>query len=306
MKLAIAGLGKMGFNMARRLLEKGHNLFVYNRSLPKVEEAQKLGAKGFTDFKEMISSMRKESTSVDEPVILWLMMPAGDVTRHFLDQALLLLEPGDYIIEGANSRHSGDPQNFQAFKEKKINYMDAGVSGGIWGYSEGYCLMIGGEKQAYLFCEPLFRDLAPKNGYLFCGPAGTGHFVKMVHNGIEYAMMQSYAEGFELLEKSPYGRLDLKEISGLWNQGSVVRSWLLELLAHALELDPDLSRAGTVVPDSGEGRWTVEEAVKLGVSAPAISAALFKRFDSQNSGHLSNRILAMLRNSFGGHDVIRE
>lgn len=301
MRIAIAGLGKMGFNMVRRLIDKKHDVLVYNRSASKVDSAVELGATGFTDFSEMINSMNRDSG----PRIIWLMLPSGEVTANFVQKALDCLEPGDYLIEGANSRHVTDPGNFNACEKKEINYMDAGVSGGIWGYSIGYCLMVGGDKKAFEFCEPIFRDLAPENGYLHCGTAGSGHYVKMVHNGIEYAMMQAYAEGFDLLEKSPYGRLDLENISKLWNQGSVVRSWLLELLASALEKDPKLEQAGTIVPDSGEGRWTVEEGIKLGVSVPTIAAALFKRFDSQDKKMTSNRVLSILRNGFGGHEIVK-
>jgi 6-phosphogluconate dehydrogenase len=217
-----------------------------------------------------------------------------------------LLSPGDVIIEGGNSYYKDDIRRAEALKPGGINYLDVGVSGGIWGLQIGYCLMIGGPREAYEHLEPVFKTLAPEEGYLFCGDTGSGHFVKMVHNGIEYGMMQAYGEGFEIIEKSPYGEgLNFADLAHLWNQGSVIRSWLLELAADAFREDPDLTGIRGYVEDSGEGRWTIQQAVETAVPAPVITASVFARFRSRLDESFSDKVLAALRKGFGGHAVLR-
>ena len=214
------------------------------------------------------------------------------------------MKPGDIIIEGGNSRYKDDIRRAAELEKKSIHYLDAGVSGGIWGLEVGYCTMVGGDKAVFERLAPIFRSLAPQDGFLYCGPAGAGHFVKMIHNGIEYGMMQAYGEGFALLEASPYkDHLDFGQVAHLWNQGSVIRSWLLELLEDAFKNDPQLDEIIGYVDDSGEGRWTVEQAIESGVAAPVISNSLFARFQSRDANSFSNRVLAALRNEFGGHAV---
>jgi 6-phosphogluconate dehydrogenase len=231
------------------------------------------------------------------------MLPAHVVDSH-LEQLKSLLEPGDVVVDGGNSNHKDDHPRYERLKKKGVHYLDAGVSGGIWGISVGYCTMIGGDREAFEMIEPLLETLAPEEGYLYCGPSGAGHFVKMVHNGIEYGMMQAYAEGFDLLEASQYSEhLDYQNVAHLWNQGSVIRSWLLELAESAFEKDPRLESLEPYVDDSGEGRWTVQNAVDLAVSAPVITLSLMARFRSRNENPFGDRLLAALRNEFGGHAV---
>jgi 6-phosphogluconate dehydrogenase len=230
------------------------------------------------------------------------MVPAGKPTQDTIDELAKLLSPGDLIIDGGNTKFTDDIARAEALKPHGIHYMDAGTSGGIWGLQVGYCLMVGGERADYERVEPILKTLAPPNGYLYCGPAGSGHFAKMVHNGIEYAMMQAYAEGFEIMKASRYD-LDLGKIANLWNQGSVVRSWLLELTAAALEADPGLEKLQPYVEDSGEGRWTVEESINTSVPAPTIALSLMMRFRSRQDNSFSARMLAAMRQQFGGHAV---
>jgi len=236
------------------------------------------------------------------PRTIWLMVPAGKPTQDTVDELAKLLSPGDLIIDGGNTKFTDDIARAEALKPKGIHYMDAGTSGGIWGLRVGYCLMLGGEPGDFSQNEPIFKTLAPPNGYLHCGPVGSGHYVKMVHNGIEYAMMQSYAEGFEIMKASRYD-LDLAKIADLWNQGSVVRSWLLELTALALEQDPGLEKLKPWVEDSGEGRWTVEESINTAVPAPLIALSLQMRFRSRQDNSFAARMLAAMRQQFGGHAV---
>ena len=232
------------------------------------------------------------------------MLPAGKIVDEHIEKLTNLLEPGDIIIEGGNSRYTDDIRRADELSKKKIHYMDAGVSGGIWGLKIGYCTMVGGEKDVFDLLEPIFKTLAPEDGLLYCGPVGAGHFVKMIHNGIEYGMMQAYGEGFALLEASPYkDNFDYQKIAHLWNQGSVIRSWLLELLEDAFSDDPKLNEISGYVDDSGEGRWTVEQAIESRVAAPVIAQALFARFQSRDENSFSNRVLAALRREFGGHAV---
>ena len=301
MQIGMIGLGRMGMNMTRRLLGGNHEVVVYNRTQDKVQLMEKEGATGTTSLEELVKKLTP-------PRVIWIMLPAGTVVGEHIDQLIPLIDKGDIIIDGGNSYYKDDIMRAEKLKPKGIHYMDAGVSGGIWGLKVGYCTMIGGSKTDFKQIEPLLKTLAPEDGYLYCGPAGAGHFVKMVHNGIEYAMMEAYGEGFEILQASQYGeQLNFAEVAHLWNQGSVIRSWLLELLESAFKKDPNLDRIHGYVEDSGEGRWTVQQAVESGVSATTIAHSLFKRFDSRKTDLFSNKILAALRNEFGGHAVqIRE
>lgn len=298
MQVAMAGLGRMGMNMARRLLRGGHQVVAWNRSPGKVEEIAAEGATAAASLEEAVRLLAP-------PRAVWLMLPAGEATDLAIDELARLLSPGDCILEGGNSFYRDDLRRAELLQPLGIRYLDVGVSGGIWGLTEGYCLMVGGEREEYLRLEPLFRTLAPEEGCLHCGATGAGHFVKMVHNGIEYGMMAAYGEGFSILKASPYGdALDLAQVSHLWNRGSVVRSWLLELAEAAFLKDPGLDGLQGYVEDSGEGRWTVQQAVESGVPAPVMAAALFQRFSSRLADSFGDKVLAALRNEFGGHAVV--
>jgi 6-phosphogluconate dehydrogenase len=295
MQVAIAGLGRMGINMARRLLRGGHEVVAWNRSPGKVEEIAAEGARPAFSLREMVNLL-------SPPRAVWLMLPAGTAVDDTIGELMELLSPGDCILEGGNSFYRDDIRHAELLGPRGIRYLDVGVSGGIWGLTEGYCLMVGGAREEYERLEPLFRTLAPEDGCLYCGPTGAGHFVKMVHNGIEYGMMAAYGEGFSILKASPYGDgLDLAEVSHLWNQGSVVRSWLLELAEAAFRDDPGLEAIKGYVEDSGEGRWTVQQAIDTGVPAPVIAASLFQRFRSRMEDSFGDKVLAALRYQFGGH-----
>jgi len=297
MEIGIIGLGRMGGNMARRLLRGGHRVVVYNRARDKVDALVKEGAVGAGSPEELVQALKPRRSVL-------LMLPAGEVVDQQVELLGRLLEPRDILIDGGNGRFQDDLRRAEALAARGIQYVDAGVSGGIWGLTEGYCTMVGGPREAFEHLEPLLRDLAPPEGYLHAGPTGAGHFLKMLHNGIEYALMAAYAEGFELLEASPYAAgLDFAEVARRWNRGSVIRSWLLELLERAFARDPRLESVRGYVEDTGEGRWTVEQAVASGVGATAIAQALFKRFDSRKTDLFSNRVLAALRAEFGGHAV---
>jgi 6-phosphogluconate dehydrogenase len=298
MKIAMIGLGRMGMNMARRLLKGGHEVVAYNRTPQKTEEITREGATPACKLSEIAEKLTA-------PRVVWIMLPAGLAVDEHLDQLQGILSPGDMVIDGGNTWFKDDIRRAKSLAERGIRFMDAGVSGGIWGLKIGYCLMIGGTRETYEFLEPIFKSLAPKDGYLYCGPAGAGHFVKMVHNGIEYGMMQAYAEGFQILEASPYAdSLNYAEVAHLWNQGSVVRSWLLELAEAAFKKDAKLSGIRGVVDDSGEGRWTVDQAIEAGVSAPVITLSLMNRFRSRDKDPFSDRMVAALRREFGGHAVV--
>ncbi|MEC4675314.1 MAG: decarboxylating 6-phosphogluconate dehydrogenase [Nitrospirota bacterium] len=297
MQVGMVGLGRMGMNMVKRLLKGRHKVVAYNRSPDKVDEIVKHGAKGAYSLEELVGKLK-------HPRVIWLMLPAGKPVDDAIDSLRGLLEKGDIIVEGGNSFYKDDIRREELLKPQKIHYVDAGVSGGIWGLKIGYCMMAGGNKKTCRYLEPLFKTLAPKDGYLYCGPVGAGHFVKMIHNGIEYGMMSAYGEGFEILNASPYSSdLDFSKVAHLWNQGSVIRSWLLELAEAALKKDKKLEKLEAYVEDSGEGRWTVQQAVDTAVPAPVITSALFQRFRSRDSGSFSDRMLAALRNEFGGHAV---
>ncbi|GMU99620.1 MAG: 6-phosphogluconate dehydrogenase [Ignavibacteriota bacterium] len=295
MKIGFIGLGKMGLNMVHRLLNDKHQIVVYNKSKEPIKEAEKLGAVVANSVEELIGKLEGRK-------VIWLMVPSGKPVDENIDAILPHLKKDDIIIDGGNSYFKESQQRAKLCSQKGINYIDCGTSGGVWGLKEGYCLMYGGNKNAVDFCEPIFKTLAPENGYLYCGESGAGHFVKMVHNGIEYGMMQAYAEGFEILEKSEFN-IDLKAVSNVWQYGSVVRSWLLELAHLALTDDPKLEKIKGFVQDSGEGRWTVQTAIDLGVPAHIITSSLFNRFQSRQDDSFAMRMLAALRNQFGGHAV---
>ena len=298
MQIAIIGLGRMGMNMAKRLLQGGHGVIAYNRTSNKTDQLAKEGAIGAYSLREVIENL-------SPPRVTWVMLPAGRTVDDHIVQLKELLSPGDIVIDGGNTYYKDDLRRADLLAEKEIKFIDAGVSGGIWGLKVGYCLMIGGEKEPYQYLKPIFKTLAPEEGYLHCGGVGAGHFVKMVHNGIEYGMMQAYGEGFDILEASPYSEsLDYSAISHLWNQGSVVRSWLLELMESAFAKDPTLSEIRGYVEDSGEGRWTVQQAIETGVSAPVIALSLMRRFSSQVEDAFSDKVVAALRREFGGHAVV--
>jgi 6-phosphogluconate dehydrogenase len=286
MKLGMVGLGRMGGNMVIRLEEHGHDLATYARS----------GGGTASSLKELVSQL-------EQPRVVWLMIPAGPPTEGAFQELLGLLERNDIIVDGGNSNFRDSQRRANEAAEHGIRFVDAGVSGGIWGREVGYCLMVGGERDAVEIVEPAFLALAPENGYAHCGPSGAGHFVKMVHNGIEYGLMQAYAEGFEVMRGSEFD-LDLHEIAGIWRYGSVVRSWLLELLHAAFEKEGgDLEKIRGYVEDSGEGRWTIAEAIAESVPVPVITAALFARFSSRQEESFAAKVNAALRNQFGGHAV---
>ena len=298
MQLGMIGLGRMGGSMAQRLLESGHDVVAYDRDMAAVQTAAGHGAIAAEGPADLVSRL-------DAPRAVWIMLPAGDVTEAGVDELLGLLSPGDTIIDGGNANYKDSIRRAGKCAGHGIDFLDAGTSGGIWGLQEGYALMVGGDKAAYERLEPIFQSLAPAadRGVGRVGPSGAGHFVKMIHNGIEYGMMQAYAEGFEIMAARPDLAENLEQISKIWQHGSVVRSWLLDLAVAALEEDGDLSALTSYVDDSGEGRWTVQESIDLGVPAPVITASLQARFRSRQENPFGGRMLAALRNQFGGHAV---
>lgn len=298
MQIAIVGLGKMGGNMARRLLRGGaHQVVGWDRDASIVDE---LAARGVVAADSLGDLVAKLST----PRVVWVMVPAGDATESTIGQLATLLEPGDVVIDGGNSNFKDSIRRSKELAAKDIRFLDVGTSGGVWGLEVGYCLMVGGDRSAYDHVLPALATLSLEGGLDYFGTAGAGHYVKMVHNGVEYAMMQAYAEGFELLKESEYG-FDLRKVTHVWNHGSVVRSWLCELAERAFTKDPTLGDLKAYVADSGEGRWTVDEGVRLGVSIPTIALSLFARFASRKENAFGLRVLTALRNEFGGHPTKR-
>ena len=296
MQLGMVGLGRMGANMARRLLSHGHEVVVYDVDAERVAEEARHGAVASGGVDDLVSRL-------DAPRAVWIMVPSGQPTRTTIGMLAGLLEPGDVLVDGGNSNYGESKRAATQLAQKGVHFVDAGVSGGVWGLKEGYCLMVGGADEAVRRLEPAFVDLATPDGYAHVGPPGAGHFTKMVHNGIEYGLLQAYAEGFALLDAAEEMDLDLRQIAALWNHGSVVRSWLLELAELALADPEEFGSIRGYVEDSGEGRWTVEEAVNRGVPAPVITASLFERFSSRDDERFAARIIAALRNQFGGHPL---
>jgi 6-phosphogluconate dehydrogenase len=289
MQLGMIGLGRMGGNMTARLDQHGHDVKTYDPGVPSTADS--------------LAALRDQ---LEAPRAFWMMVPAGKITEETFQTLLTLADEGDTIVDGGNSNFRDSQRRYAEAREHGVNFVDAGVSGGIWGLRNGYCLMVGGDEEPVRRIEPIFTALAPEDGYAHVGAAGAGHFVKMVHNGIEYGLMQAYAEGFEVMERSEFD-LDLREIAGIWRYGSVVRSWLLELLHDALEKEGnDLARLRGYVEDSGEGRWTIAEAIAEDVPVPVITAALFARFASRQDESFAAKITAALRNEFGGHAVRTE
>ncbi|HSE62441.1 MAG TPA: decarboxylating 6-phosphogluconate dehydrogenase [Thermoanaerobaculia bacterium] len=298
MRLGFVGLGRMGGNMVRRLLADGHEIVAWARSEKSVKEAAAQGAVAATSLEDVAARLTP-------PRVVWLMIPAGDPVEKSIAGLRPLLSPGDVIVDGGNSRFSDSARRAAELEKDRIGFLDAGTSGGVWGLKYGYCLMVGGLSDHFRVVEPAFKTLAPPDGYAHVGAPGAGHFVKMVHNAIEYAMLQGYGEGLELLQASGYD-LDLLQISKLWTHASVVRSWLLDLLVRALEADPKLATVKGFVEDSGEGRWTLHEAIERAVPMPALADSLFARFYSRQPESFSAKVIAALRNQFGGHAVTKE
>lgn len=298
MKIGFIGLGKMGGNMVERLLRDGHEIVVYNLTKPEIEEAVNKGALGAVSVEDLVSKLPDRK-------VIWLMVPAGIPVDSNIDILTKFLKPNDIIIDGGNSNWKLTQSRGKKLAEIGLHFVDCGTSGGVWGLENGYSLMTGGNKEAVEYIYPIFKSLAPPGGYTYCGESGAGHFVKMVHNGIEYGMMQAMAEGFEIIEKSPF-KIDVAAVASGWQYGSVVRSWLLELAVLALKQDPGLENIKGFVEDSGEGKWTVEAAIELNVPAHVISSSLYTRFESRQDDSFAMKLLAALRNQFGGHAVKKE
>ncbi len=298
MELGFIGLGRMGLNMTRRLIQGGHKVVAYDRGAAPIEQARDAGATPARTLAELVAALTP-------PRALWAMIPAGAPVDELLDTLEPLLARGDVVVDGGNSNYKDSRRRHERLAVRGLSFVDAGTSGGIWGLENGFCLMVGGDPAAIARLRPALETLAPPQGWMHVGPSGAGHFSKMIHNGIEYGMMQSYGEGFELLKASDYD-YDLAAIAKLWNRGSVVRSWLLELAERAFEKDPGLEKLRGWVDDSGEGRWTVQEAIDRAVPAEVLTLALMARFRSRQSDSFRDKVLAALRNEFGGHAVHEE
>jgi 6-phosphogluconate dehydrogenase len=298
MRIGMVGLGRMGGNMTVRLIRFGHQVVAFDPSDQARRSAEAAGAEGASSLEGMVAKL-------DPPRAVWIMVPAGPTTDRTLEDLAAVMSEGDVIIDGGNSNWKESIQHGQHLKTKGIGFLDCGTSGGIWGLANGYCLMVGGERSDFERVEPIFMALAPPDGYAHVGPSGAGHFVKMVHNGIEYGLLAAYGEGFEILNASEFG-LDLPAIAGIWRHGSVVRSWLLELLVDAFQRDPKLAGVKGYVEDSGEGRWTVQAAIEESVPAPVTALALFNRFASRQDVSYAAKVIAALRQEFGGHAVKQE
>jgi 6-phosphogluconate dehydrogenase len=320
MQIGIVGLGRMGGNIARRLMRNGHSCVVYDARPEARQEVAKDGASTADDIKDLIARLQR-------PRIVWVMLPAGEITEKMIEELAVLMDQDDIVIDGGNTFYRDDIRRAHALEQKSIHYVDVGTSGGIWGLERGYCMMIGGEAARVKYLDPIFDALAPgtgstphtqgrasggtaERGYLYCGPVGSGHFVKMIHNGIEYGLMEAYAEGFNILREAQSDarpdderyHLDLTDIAEVWRHGSVIGSWLLDLTAMALSEDSELARYSGLVEDSGEGRWTLMTALETGVPAEVLSAALHARFRSRDNARFANKLLSAMRNEFGGHN----
>lgn len=295
MEVGFIGLGRMGLAMVERLSKRRHRVVAYDQDAEKVKAARRKGARPANSLGGLLNQLRK-------PRVVWLMVPAGAPVAAVLRNLDAHLEAGDIVIDGGNSFYRDSMERATTLKEQGIHFLDVGTSGGIWGLKMGYCLMVGGGTKAFKRAQPLFKTLAPKDGYAHVGPSGAGHFTKMVHNAIEYGMLEAYGEGFELMHQSEFG-LDLHQLARLWNQGSVVRSWLLELTEAALARDPKLDKIRGYVEDSGEGRWSITDSVERGVPMPAIALSLYARFRSRQKESFSAKVIAALRQQFGGHAV---
>ena len=298
MKLGMVGLGRMGGNMTVRLLQHGHEVVAFDPSPEAIDRTIQAGAAGASSLQDLVSRL-------EAPRVVWLMVPAGEITETTVRELGGLLSSGDVVVDGGNSFYKDSLRRAGQLEAAGIRFVDCGTSGGIWGLENGYCLMVGGDRSAVKLVEPAFLALAPEGGYAHVGPSGAGHYVKMVHNGIEYGLLAAYGEGFEILQRSGFD-LDLLRIASIWRYGSVVRSWLLDLLNEALEKDPQLERIKGYVEDSGEGRWTVQAAIDENVPAPVTAVALFNRFSSRQEESFSAKVIAALRNEFGGHAVKTE
>ncbi|MPZ77599.1 MAG: decarboxylating 6-phosphogluconate dehydrogenase [Deltaproteobacteria bacterium] len=298
MDIGIIGLGRMGANMTERLLQGSHRVVSYDRSPEAIQRVVDIGATGAHSLADFVRQLKP-------PRVIWLMVPSGDPVDTTIEQLLPVLSPDDIIIDGGNSNYKDSIRRAEKLKPQGIRFVDVGTSGGIWGLQVGYCMMIGGEKESVDKLDAIFETLAPKDGYAHVGPSGAGHYAKMIHNGIEYGMLQAYGEGFEMLKASRFD-FDLAKIAHLWNQGSVVRSWLLELAESAFAKDPQLSSISGYVEDSGEGRWTVLEAVERELPAYVLTLSLFARYASRQEDSFSAKVIAALRNEFGGHAVRKE
>jgi 6-phosphogluconate dehydrogenase len=296
MKLGMIGLGKMGGNMTERLMKDKHAVVVFDRSPEAIARYVTLGATGARDAADMVAKL-------ESPRVVWIMVPAGKPVDDTIAALLPGMSKGDVIIDGGNSNFHDTMRRGAELKQKGIDFVDSGTSGGVWGLANGYCLMIGASDDAFRMCEPIFKTLAPPDGYAHMGPVGSGHYVKMIHNGVEYGMLQAYAEGYEILHASKEFDLDLHRIAGVWNHGSVVRSWINELAERAFEKEGNVESLKGFVADSGEGRWTVQEAVDLDVPAPVITLSLLMRLRSRQEDSFSAKVIAALRNEFGGHAV---
>lgn len=295
MKIGLIGLGKMGYNLALNMRDHGHEIVAFNRSQEKIKQIETEGIQGAYSLKELVESL-------STPRVIWLMIPAGQPVDDMIQQLIPLLSPQDIIIDGGNSFYKDTLRRYEMLQQKKINFVDVGTSGGVEGARYGACTMIGAEEEVFTYLEPLFRDISVEQGYLHTGANGSGHFVKMVHNGIEYGMMQAIGEGFEILGKSQFD-LDFEKVARVWNHGSVIRGWLMELVQNAFSKDKNLEEIKGVIRSSGEGLWTVQEALDLGVPAPVIAQSLLVRYRSEQEDSFSGKVVAALRNEFGGHAV---
>ncbi|TAN34803.1 decarboxylating 6-phosphogluconate dehydrogenase [bacterium] len=302
MEMGMVGLGRMGGNMVLRLLKRGHHMIAFDHSADAVKAHEAQGAVGAHSLEEFVQKFKTR------PRIMWVMVPAGEPTSQTIAQLVALGDPGDIVIDGGNTNWKTALEDAGRVQAKGMHYMDAGTSGGIWGLANGYCLMVGAEQGIYDHCLPLLKDLAPDDGGLVrTGPVGSGHFVKMVHNGVEYGLMEAYSEGFEIMKLSKaFPGMDMLSIAEAWRTGSVVRSWLLDLIANGLQADPELATIKGYVEDTGEGRWTVEAAIEESVPAAVITQSLFARFRSRMENTFGDRMLAMMRQQFGGHAVVKD